>query len=84
MKQSGLAVRLFGAGVVVALQDIISSFGGFVAIGFSNLYRMGGRIQVNDTNGDMVDISVVRTTVMETRDWVSGDLYNGRIVQIPQ
>ncbi len=83
LKQVGFALGFFGAGVVVALQDVIASLGGFVAIGFSNLYRVGDRIQVNETKGDVVDISVMRTTIMETGNWVSGDLYNGRIVRIP-
>ena len=83
LKQLGVAFGLVGAGVVVALQDVIASFAGFIAIGFSNLYRVGDRIQVNETKGDVVDISVMRTTIMETGNWVSGDLYNGRIVQIP-
>jgi small-conductance mechanosensitive channel len=83
LKHVGFAVGLLGAGVVVALQDVISSFAGFLAIGFSNLYRVGDRIQVNETKGDVVDISVMRTTVMETGNWVRGDLYNGRFVQIP-
>ena len=83
LKQIGFAAGLIGAGVVVALQDIVSSFGGFLAIGFSNLYRVGDRIQVNDTKGDVLDISVMRTTIMETGNWVRGDLYNGRIARIP-
>jgi small-conductance mechanosensitive channel len=83
VKQLGVAFGLFGAGVVVALQDVIASFAGFIAIGFSSLYRVGDRIQVSDTKGDVVDISVMRTTIMETGNWVSGDLYNGRIVRIP-
>jgi small-conductance mechanosensitive channel len=83
VKQVGFAVGLFGAGVVVALQDVIASLGGFIAIGFNSLYRVGDRIQVNETKGDVVDISVLRTTVMETGNWVSGDLFNGRIVHIP-
>ena len=83
LKHVGFAVGLFGAGVVVALQDVIASFGGFIAIGFSNLYRVGDRIQVNETRGDVIDISVMRTTIMETGNWVSGDLYNGRIARIP-
>ena len=83
LKHVGFAVGLFGAGVVVALQDVIASFGGFIAIGLSNLYRVGDRIQVNETRGDVIDISTMRTTVMETGNWVSGDLYNGRIVRIP-
>lgn len=83
LRHIGFAVGLFGAGVVVALQDVIASFGGFIAIEFSNLYRVGDRIQVNETRGDVLDISVMRTTVMETGNWVSGDLYNGRIARIP-
>src|SRR5215467_64913 len=83
LKHVGFALGLFGAGIVVALQDVIASFGGFVAIEFSSLYRVGDRIQVNETKGDVIDISVMRTTVMETGNWVSGDLYNGRIVRIP-
>src|SRR5215470_15868044 len=83
LKHVGFALGLFGAGIVVALQDVIASFGGFIAIEFSNLYRVGDRIQLNETKGDVIDISVMRTTVMETGNWVSGDLYNGRIVRIP-
>ena len=83
LKQAGFAVGLFGAGLVVALQDVIASFAGFMAIEFSSLYRVGDRIQVNETKGDVIDINLMRTTVMETGNWVSGDLYNGRIVRIP-
>jgi len=83
LKNVGFAVGLFGAGVVVALQDMIASFGGFIAIGVNNLYRVGDRIQVNETKGDVVDISIMRTTVLETGNWVSGDLYSGRVVRIP-
>lgn len=83
LKHVGFAVGLFGAGVVVALQDVIASIGGFILIGLNNLYRVGDRIQVNETKGDVVDISIMRTTVLETGNWVSQDLYNGRIVRIP-
>jgi small-conductance mechanosensitive channel len=83
LRRVGFGIGLFGAGVVVALQDMIASIGGWFAIGFSNLYRVGDRIQVGDTKGDVIDISVLRTTVMETGNWVSGDLYNGRVVRIP-
>jgi small-conductance mechanosensitive channel len=83
LKHVGFALGFLGAGVVVALQDVIASLGGFIAIGISNLYRVGDRIQVNETKGDVVDISIMRTTVLETGNWVSGDLYSGRIVRIP-
>jgi hypothetical protein len=77
------ALGVAGAGVVVALQDVIASFAGWFAIGFSNLYTIGHRIQIGETKGDVIDISMMRTTVMETGSWVSRDLYSGRVVRIP-
>jgi small-conductance mechanosensitive channel len=77
------ALGVAGAGVVVALQDVIASFAGWFAIGLSNLYTIGHRIQIGEMKGDVIDISIMRTTVMETGSWVSGDLYNGRVLRIP-
>lgn len=77
------ALGVAGAGVVVALQDVIASFAGWFAIEFSSLYAVGQRIQIGETKGDVLDISMLRTTLMEIGNWVSGDLYSGRIVQIP-
>jgi hypothetical protein len=77
------ALGVAGAGMVVALQDVIASFAGWFAIGLSNLYTVGHRIQIGEMKGDVIDISIMRTTVMETGSWVSGDLYNGRVLRIP-
>jgi len=78
-----LALGVAGAGVVVALQDVIASFGAWFGIVFSDLYRVGDRIQIGETKGDVVDISLLRTMVMETGSWVSRDLYSGRVVRVP-
>jgi small-conductance mechanosensitive channel len=83
IRQFGFAMGLLGAGVVVALQDMIASVAGWFVISFNNLFRVGDRIQVDQTKGDVVDISALRTTILETGNWVSGDLFNGRIVRIP-
>ena len=72
-----------GAGVAVALQDVLASIAGAFSIGFSKLYAVGDRVQIGDTRGDVIDIGLLRTTLMETGNWVSKDLYNGRIVRIP-
>jgi hypothetical protein len=76
-------IGVVGAGVAVALQDVLASFAGAFSIGFSKLYAVGDRVQIGDTRGDVIDIGLLRTTLMETGNWVSGDLYNGRIVRIP-
>jgi small-conductance mechanosensitive channel len=77
------AFGVVGAGVAVALQDVLASIAGAFSIGFSRLYAIGDRVQIADTRGDVIDIGLLRTTLMETGNWVSRDLYNGRIVRIP-
>ena len=77
------AFGVAGAGVAVALQDVLASIAGAFSIGFSKLYALGDRVQIGDTRGDVIDIGLLRTTLLETGNWVSRDLYNGRIVRIP-
>ena len=72
-----------GAGVAVALQDLLASIAGAFSIGFSKLYTVGDRVQIGDVRGDVIDIGLLRTTMMETGNWVSKDFYSGRIVRLP-
>jgi len=77
------AIGVAGAGVAVALQDVVASIAGAFAIGFSSLYAAGDRVQIGETRGDVIDIGLLRTTLIEIGNWVSRDLYSGRIVRIP-
>ena len=77
------AIGIASAGVAVALQDVIASIAGAFSIGFSKLYKVGDRVQIGESRGDVIDIGLLRTTLMETGNWVSKDMYNGRIVRIP-
>lgn len=81
-KLGGLTVALgvAGAGIAFALQEVIVSFAGWLAIVFGKFYKTGDRIQLGGVKGDVMDIGVLRTTIMEIGQWVDGDLYNGRIV----
>ena len=83
-KLGGLSIALgvAGAGIAFALQEVIVSFAGWLAILFTGLYKPGDRIQLGGIRGDVMDIGMLRTTLMETGQWVDGDLYNGRIVFI--
>lgn len=83
-KLSGLTVAfgVAGAGIAFALQEVIASFAGWLAIMFGDFYKSGDRVQLGGIKGDVMDIGVLRTTIMETGQWVDGDLYNGRIVLI--
>lgn len=53
-----------------------------VAIMFGGFYNTGDRVQLGGIKGDVMDIGELRTTIMETGQWVDGDLYSGRIVLI--
>ncbi|HIK33469.1 MAG TPA: mechanosensitive ion channel [Oscillatoriales cyanobacterium M59_W2019_021] len=75
-------VGAIGAGVAFALQEVIASFAGWVAISLGQFYKPGDRVELGGIMGDVIDISLLRTTLMECGDWVKADLYNGRIVRI--
>ncbi|MGO4822290.1 MULTISPECIES: mechanosensitive ion channel family protein [unclassified Flavobacterium] len=77
-----VALGVAGAGIAFALQEVIASFAGWLAIMFGGFYNTGDRVQLGGIRGDVMDIGVLRTTIMETGQWVDGDLYNGRIVLI--
>ncbi len=77
-----VALGVAGAGIAFALQEVIASFAGWVLIIFGGFYKSGDRVQLGGIKGDVMDIGVLRTTIMETGQWVDGDLYNGRIVLI--
>ena len=83
-KLGGLTVALgvAGAGIAFSMQEIIVSFAGWLAIIFGGFYKSGDRVQLGGIKGDVMDIGVLRTTIMETGEWVDGDLYNGRIVLV--
>ncbi len=77
-----VAFGVAGAGIAFALQEVIASVAGWVALSFSRFYGPGDRVQLGGIKGDVIDIGILRTTLMEMGDWVNGDLYNGRIVRV--
>ena len=83
-KLGGLALSLgvVGAGVAFALQEVIASIAGRVAVMFQSFYEVGDRVQLGGIKGDVIDIGMLRTTIMEVGDWVKGDLFTGRVVRV--
>ncbi len=77
-----MAMGILGAGIAFASQEVIGSFAGYLDIISGNIYRIGDRVRVGDVVGDVIDISILRTTVMEVGEWVKADQYTGRVVTI--
>jgi small-conductance mechanosensitive channel len=80
--QMTVAFGVAGAGIAFALQEVIASVAGWIAVSLGGFYRIGDRVQLGGITGDVIDIGMLRTTMMETGAWVAGDLYNGRVVRV--
>ena len=77
------AYGFVAAAVAFSIQDLFKNFIGGVVILIRNLYKVGDRIQVGETYGDIIDIGILYTTLLEIRSWVAGDQTTGRIVRVP-
>ena len=49
----------------------------------SGIVHVGDRIQVLDKTGDIIDIGIMYTTVLEIREWVDANQPTGRLSSIP-
>lgn len=78
-----ISYGLIGAGIAVSLQDVFKNFAGGISIFSTGLYRVGDRIEINGKIGDVMDIGVLYTTVMEIGEWVGGNQTTGRLSIIP-
>jgi small-conductance mechanosensitive channel len=77
-----VAIGVASAGIAFALQEVIGSIAGWIAISFGSFYAPGDRVQLGGIRGDVIDIGILRTTLMELGEWVASDLYTGRVVRI--
>lgn len=78
----GVAMGVAGAGIAFALQEVIVSFAGWLSIILTGRVSVGQRLKIGEIRGDVIDIGVLSTTIMEVGDWVKGDLYNGAIISV--
>jgi len=78
-----ISYGLIGAGIAVSLQDVFKNFAGGITIFSSGMYRVGDRVEINGKTGDIIDIGVLYTTVMEIGEWVDGNQATGRLSFIP-
>lgn len=82
---SGLltVLTVIGAGLAISLREALLSIAGWLRLVTMNDYRVGERIEIGGTHGDVIDIRLLRTTLMETRGWVQADQSSGRITHVP-
>jgi len=68
-----VALGILAAGLAFALQEVIGSVAGWITIVSGKPFTIGDRIETGGIRGDVVDIGVLRTTLMEIGNWLGGD-----------
>ena len=79
----GTFLGLLSAGLAIALADVFLDIAGWFFIVFRRPFKVGDRIEIDGTAGDVIDVRVLRFTVLEIRNWVDADQSTGRVVHIP-
>jgi small-conductance mechanosensitive channel len=78
--QFGTILGLAGAGLTVALKDfIVSFFGWFVLMGRNGM-RLGDWVEINGVTGEVVELGMFHTVLLETGNWTDSGHPTGRRV----
>ena len=83
LRNLGTFFGLLSAGVAVALADLLSSFVGWIFILLRRPYEVGDRVEIDGQRGDVIDIRLFNTYLMECGHWVDADQSTGRTLMIP-
>jgi small-conductance mechanosensitive channel len=78
--QLATVLALAGAGLTVALKDfIVGFFGWFILMG-PNGIRPGDWVEINGIGGEVVEVGLLHTVILETGDWSDAGHPTGRKV----
>jgi small-conductance mechanosensitive channel len=76
--QLSTILGLATAGLTVALQSFILAFFGWFILMGKNGMRVGDWVQINGVAGEVVEINLFRTTILETSNWADKGHPTGR------
>jgi small-conductance mechanosensitive channel len=82
LRTFSVVISVIGAGMVVALGDLFLSIAGWFLILIRRPYEAGDRVQIGDVKGDVIDIRLFQTSLLEIGNWVREDQSTGRVVHI--
>ena len=78
--QTTTILGLAGAGLTVAMKDfIVAFFGWFILMG-KNGIRVGDWVEINGVGGEVVEVGLLKTVLLETGNWTDSSHPTGRRV----
>lgn len=79
----GMFLGIIGAGIAMSLQEVFLGIAGWALVVIKKPFDIGDRIEVNGIIGDVIDIRLFQTSLMEVGNWVHAEQSTGRMVNIP-
>lgn len=82
-QQWATILSVLGAGIALALHEVLLNMAGWLYIMIRRPYVEGDRIELGNVKGDVIDIRLFQTSLLEIGNWVDGDQSTGRLVHLP-
>jgi len=78
-----ISLAALGAAFAIALKEVFLCFGGSFYRTFARPFTVGDRIQIGEIRGDVVDVGLMGTQVLEVGPKDLTHQYTGRMISIP-
>jgi small-conductance mechanosensitive channel len=78
--QLGTMIGIVGAGLTVALKDFIVAFFGWLVLMGRNGIRLGDWVEINGVSGEVTELGMFHTVLLETGNWSDAGHPTGRRV----
>jgi small-conductance mechanosensitive channel len=78
--QFATTIGLIGAGLTVALKDFIVAFFGWLVLMGRNGIRLGDWVEINGVSGEVTELGMFHTVLLETGNWSDAGHPTGRRV----
>lgn len=76
-------IGFMGAGLTLALHQPITSIAGWLLVLIRRPFETGDRVEIGEIKGDVIDIRLFYTSILEIGNWVDSDQSTGRIIHCP-
>jgi len=83
IRSLALSIVAIAVAFVVATKELILCISGAILKGSAGSFNLGDRIQIKDFRGDVIDQTLLSTTILEVGPGKTGHQRTGRVIVIP-